>query len=266
MTGYIRYRPGVVTLSFLFHLITFYPMAAQSPGTCDPATGLCYPYPAEASAPPPEIASTGREIIYVGDPMCSWCWGISPALNRLKHEAEQAGMTYRIVVGGLRPGGGDPWTTQFKEFLQHHWEEVHERSGQPFGYDLFERAQFEYDTEPACRAVVATRTMDPAVESRFFEWVQHYFYVQNQDPKSVEFYEPICQAMNLDFKTFSDLFESEAIRQATQADFQLNRQWGVRGFPTVIFRDGDKLYAIARGFATFEQMWAAVEQLSQEQD
>lgn len=236
-------------------------MTAQKPGTCDPATGLCYPYPVAESVQQTEVSASGQEIIYVGDPMCSWCWGISPALNRLKHEAEQAGMTYRIVVGGLRPGGGDAWNDQFKEFLKHHWEEVQQRSGQPFGYALFERSAFDYDTEPACRAVVAARALDPAVESRFFEWVQHYFYVQNEDPKQSAFYQPICKELGLDFNAFTEMFESEAIRQATQADFQLNRQWGVRGFPTVIFRDGDKLYAIARGFATFEQMWESVEQL-----
>ncbi len=32
---------------------------------------------------------TDLEFIYVGDPMCSWCWGFSPAL-------EQMGTRYSI--------------------------------------------------------------------------------------------------------------------------------------------------------------------------
>ena len=27
-----------------------------------------------------------KEIIYVGDPMCSWCWGFSPVLKRIEAE------------------------------------------------------------------------------------------------------------------------------------------------------------------------------------
>jgi putative protein-disulfide isomerase len=190
--------------------------------------------------------------------MCSWCWGISPALHQLEYQAAQEGIPFRIVVGGLRPGGGDPWNEQFKQFLQHHWEEVYTRSGQPFGTELFEREAFNYDTEPSCRAVVTVRHIAPALEHRFFELVQHYFYVQNEDPAEVAFYQPICAKLGIDFAEFSTLFQSMEMRQATVADFQLSRQWGVSGFPTVLIRKGQQLIPIARGFATYEQMWERV--------
>lgn len=133
---------------------------------CDPATGLCTPAPLSEVVEAPSFRDD-VEIIYVGDPMCSWCWGISPALNQLKSTAEANGIPYRIVLGGLRPGGGDAWNEDFRNFLKHHWEEVNQRSGQPFGESLFDLEQFDYDTEPACRAVVAARQLAPELESRF---------------------------------------------------------------------------------------------------
>jgi putative protein-disulfide isomerase len=93
-------------------------------------------------------------------------------------------------------------TNNSPEFLRHHWEEIHERSGQPFNYALLQRDSFNYDTEPACRAVVAARTLDPNAEHLFFELVQHHFYVQNQDPNQVDFYAPICTKLELDFARF----------------------------------------------------------------
>jgi len=246
------------TLFFLATQLNAQNMKLANGAFCDPVTGLCTIAPVEGAVEPTEFRDD-VEIIYVGDPLCSWCWGISPQLHLLQQRAAQEGIPYRIVVGGLRPGGGDPWNQEFKDFLRHHWEEVHARSGQPFGYDLFERAAFNYDTEPSCRAVVAARTLDPALEHRFFEWIQHYFYVRNEDPNGVAFYAPICAELGLDFARFSELFASPAIRQATLAEFQLNRQWGVTGYPTVIFRQGDRLLALARGYANFDQMWAGVE-------
>jgi putative protein-disulfide isomerase len=239
-------------------LLTLAVMKAQSPAFCDPVTGICIPLPMNSTAESIEFRDD-TEIIYVGDPMCSWCWGISPQLNQLQREARQAGIPYRIVVGGLRPGGGDPWNDEFRNFLRHHWEEVHRKSGQPFGYDLFDRESFDYDTEPACRAVVAVRQLAPEMESRFFEWVQHHFYVQNRDPGEVEFYQPICEALKIDFDAFRQLFESPEVEALTRADFQLNRQWGVSGFPTVLLRKDQQLYAIARGYAEFEDMWERVQ-------
>ena len=235
-------------------------MSAQPPAFCDPATGLCTPAPLAES----NVTIEWREdveIIYVGDPMCSWCWGISPQLNQLKRKGEEVGIPYRIVVGGLRPGGGDEWNDKFKDFLKHHWEEVNERSGQPFGYELFDLDAFNYDTEPSCRAVVVARQLAPDQEERFFELVQHHFYVKNKDPKTTEFYRPICLELGIDFEAFAKSFESIEAQQLTQVDFQLNRQWGVRGFPTVILRVGTQMYGLATGFATFDQMWEGVEKL-----
>ena len=72
--------------------------------------------------------------------MCSWCYGIALELKSLKEYYAKEGIQFEIVAGGLRPRGGDEWTEEFKGFLKHHWEEVAERSGQKFGFKLFERA------------------------------------------------------------------------------------------------------------------------------
>jgi putative protein-disulfide isomerase len=227
---------------------------------CDPATGLCTLPDLPATEATPTVWRDDLSIIYVGDPMCSWCWGISPTLQQLRLRAAQEGIPFRIVVGGLRPGGGDEWNAKFQNFLRHHWEEVSARSGQPFTYGLLSTAHFDYDTEPACRAIVAARSLSPENEHRFFELVQHHFYVQNKDPKEAAFYEPICQALAIDFTAFRTVFESEAIRRATRADFQRSRQWGIRGFPSVLFQKGDQLHLLASGYTTFEQLWERVEQ------
>lgn len=256
-------KPFFIFLLFIVTNLTAQKMNIPPGAFCDPETGLCTPAPIAGQ----EVETSFRddvEIIYVGDPMCSWCWGISPALNRLEKAAEANGIPYRIVLGGLRPGGGEEWTHKFKDFLKHHWEEVAERSGQPFGDALFELANFNYDTEPACRAVVAARKLDAAKEGRFFELIQHHFYVKNRDPKEVGFYEPICEELLLDFTAFTALFNSSEIVEETRQDFQLNRQWGVSGYPTVIFRKDEQFYAIARGYAEFDQMWDMVTELSKE--
>lgn len=258
-------RPIFFILTMVFSLSATAQKMTTPPGAfCDPETGLCTPAPVTAVPGPVAALSADQEIIYVGDPMCSWCWGISPELNRLELAAAANGINYRIVLGGLRPTDSQEWTEEFRGFLKHHWEEVTKRSGQPFGYDLFERDHFQYNTEPSCRAVVAARNMDPELEGRFFELTQHHFYVKNNDPAETSFYEPICKELGLDFKRFTELFNSEAMKTETLADFQTNRQWGVTGYPTVIYRKGDKLFAIARGYADFDRMWAAVNDLAKE--
>ena len=59
-------------------------------------------------------------LLYFGDPMCSWCWGITDQLDRLKNEFKDR-LGFEIILGGLRPGGGDAWTPAFREMIKGHW-------------------------------------------------------------------------------------------------------------------------------------------------
>jgi putative protein-disulfide isomerase len=44
-------------------------------------------------------------------------------------------------------------------------------------------------------------------------------------------------------------------------EFQLNRRWGVSGYPTVVLLNNDKLHLIAHGYAEFSQMKQVVDHL-----
>ena len=73
---------------------------------CDTETGVCTP--SELVTTPSAIDTTQNiEIIYVGDPMCSWCYGIAPELKKLKSHYDTKNIPFKIIVNGLRPGGGD---------------------------------------------------------------------------------------------------------------------------------------------------------------
>lgn len=227
---------------------------------CDPVSGVCTPKPLEGDTAKEEVKNTGLEIIYVGDPMCSWCYGISKELLALRDYHQANGGKFSIVSGGLRPGGGDEWNDEFKGFLKGHWDEIEERTGQPFGKKLFDLENFNYDTEPSCRAVVAARPLVGEKELEFFEAVQKHFYLDNEDPSKVAFYKEICDTFSIDFEVFKTRFEDPAIKKETHAEFVLNRSWGVTGYPSVLLRSGEAMTKISSGYMTFDQLKNNLEQ------
>ena len=199
------------------------------------------------------------KVIYFGDPMCSWCWGISESVLELKNKYAQK-LDFELVMGGLRPGGGDPWNTQMKDFLRHHWEQVHTYSGQTFNFDLLEWDEFNYDTEPACRAVRIIRDMAPEKELDFYREIQYQFYGGNKDPKISDFYRAICSKLNIPFKAFRPLFLSSVYCDTIKEDFIKTRNYGVRGFPAIILEYKGQQIPICSGFATFQEMSDRIEQ------
>lgn len=199
-------------------------------------------------------------IIYIADPMCSWCYGFRDEITLLKEQyADQ--MDFNLIMGGLRPGGGDPWDQKMKDFLRHHWEQVGEASGQPFSYDLFDKDHFHYDTEPACRAVRVLRDLAPEKELDFFKAVQYGFYFENRDPKEASFYQPICNDLGIDYAVFLDKFSSEEYKALTRQDFEQSAQWGIRGFPSVVVRWQGRLGLLSNGYARLADMNTRMEQL-----
>ena len=56
---------------------------------------------------------------YFADPMCSWCWGFSPVIARVKEEYGDR-IRLSLNLGGLRPGASPPMAeTQRQEILHH---------------------------------------------------------------------------------------------------------------------------------------------------
>jgi len=224
---------------------------------CDPETGVCEINTSRTK--PSENAETlNNTLIYFGDPMCSWCWGIAPEIDELLDDIGDE-YNFKLVMGGLRPGGGDPWNDEMKNYLREHWQHVIEKSGQPFSFDLFERNEFDYNTEPPCRAVKTAQSFDESLGLPFYHSVQHHFYAKNNDPGDVSFYEPVCDEFEINFQEFEKRFRSEEIRKRTRQDFSFTQHLGVRGFPSLILVLDNQPYYIARGYSTRERMNKRIE-------
>ncbi len=205
-------------------------------------------------------AHPDRELLYIGDPMCSWCWGIAPELDAVVERRPD--LPLRIIVGGLRPGPNAATVDdRLAATLQHHWREVEARSGQPFSPALLERRGWLYDTEPACRAVVVMRELDEPRAWPLFKHLQRLFYADGvliSDPRS---YPGIIEAFGADPAVFLPQFEADASLKQTWRDFATVHNWGIRGFPTVVVRRGDRGHLVTRGYTTADQMLEAIAQI-----
>ncbi|HLV48856.1 MAG TPA: hypothetical protein VKY35_07330 [Aliidiomarina sp.] len=233
---------------------------------CDPDTGACQlPEQAITSNVATPIARPGWAVHYISDPMCSWCWGISPIIRKVADYCQAQGIEFTLTMGGLRPGGGELWNDALKNFLRQEWQQINQTTGQPFGYALLEQVAFNYDTEPACRAIAVVKLLQaklgfPIVTLlNFLAAMQHKFYVESQDPKEVGFYASICNELELSFDEFSALFHSTEGQQAVQQDFMQSRQWGVRAFPTLLLEHNGKIKPLSVGYSSAEQILATLQ-------
>jgi putative protein-disulfide isomerase len=199
-----------------------------------------------------DIESQGT-ILYFGDPMCSWCWGISNEVTALIKQFEGT-LDFEMIMGGLRPNGGDEWNDEFKTMLKRHWEHVNMASGQEFNYGLFDKDDFDYNTEPPSRAVVVIKFIYPEKAFDFLKAVSRKFYVDNEDPTHDTFYESICADLDIDYASFRVLFHSQKFKHETFKEFTSAKDHGVHGFPTVLLEHKGRYTVLTRGYNSADRL------------
>ncbi|MCA6971893.1 DsbA family protein [Pectobacterium carotovorum] len=223
---------------------------------CDNETGQCL-IDTKKELSPIQDGQTEKEAVivhYVGDPMCSWCWGISQSVSRIAAFCHDNHYQFTLTNGGLRAGGGDEWNTSFKNFLRREWEHISSKTGQSFSYALLDAEYFNYDTEPACRAVVSAELIAKDTKIEFFRETQRKFYTQSEDPKKIEFYESICLTTGIDFDDFKNVFTSKFAITETISEFYRARHFGVNAFPTILIEKDSMIKKIASGYVSEKEI------------
>ena len=197
---------------------------------------------------------------YFADPMCSWCWGFSPVIEAVR-DAYRARLKVALVLGGLRPGETTSMTATARNEILHHWQQVHERTGQPFRFEHALPDGFIYDTEPASRAVVAAGGLDPAHSFTLFKAIQSAFYAEGRDVTRPDTLADLAAGIGLDAAVFTQAFDSDDARAKTQSHFMQTRTAGVRGFPTLILKRGERLDRIVAGYMPLDTVRTELDRL-----
>lgn len=194
-----------------------------------------------------------KQIIYVGDPMCSWCYGFTNVIQQIRGVFRDR-CSVTLVMGGLRPDGTHIVDDRYRNFLREHWREIGERTGQAFDLSILDNTGWIYDTEKACRAVVVMRQLKPDVEWEYFAAAQKGFYHQNHNPNDPKSFARIAEPFGINQETFLGAYRDERIFEATQTDFDWAKSVGVSSFPTVLVRDKRGIAPLTIGYRPYEQL------------
>jgi len=198
------------------------------------------------------------QLLYVADPMCSWCYGFAKPMDALLADPGAAApLQLALVMGGLRPHTTEPISPQMANEIFGHWRHVHEATGQPFAqapHTALHESGFVYDTEPASRATVTVRTLWPKHVWRYFKAVQHAFYAEGRNVVRADVLASLAEQHGLPRTEFEAVFETTRMHDATRADFEQAQAWGIRGFPTVLAQSGDRLQLVTHGHVPIETL------------
>lgn len=182
-----------------------------------------------------------NKLYYIYDPMCSWCWGFKKTFEALKNKLDPS-IEVVNVVGGLAPDNDAPMDDATKTMLQNIWRRVEESTGASFNHTFWTMTQPRRSTYPACRAVLAAKTMGK--EEAMITALQEAYYLRALNPSDVETHLFLAKELGMDTEAFKETLFSSMTEEALQADFTLARSLHVQGFPSLVLEIGYQRFPI----------------------
>jgi len=197
------------------------------------------------------MSKAQTQLIFVIDPMCSWCWGFHPVIEKIRKEYAHL-YTCSVLVGGLRTSGQMIWNEQSRAYLKQNWDAVQKETGQVFNAKLLNLTHFDYDTYPACKAIVTVRALSG--ESIAFEYltvIQSAFYNHGIDISSIDV---LSSYVSKDKEAFLSFYKSERAEILMQHDFSKARSMGVNDFPSTVKIDCQGHMQCLNGYRPLEEV------------
>ena len=198
-------------------------------------------------------------LIYVHDPMCSWCWGFEPT-RRVIFEAVGEHMLTRRMVGGLAPDSNEPMPESMARMLQQTWHRIEQTiPGTRFNYAFWDECSPRRSTYPANRAVIAAREQGEQFDQLMTGRIQQAYYLQARNPSDNSTLIELATDIGLDSDRFADSLVSESTQRQLLEEIQAARAMGINSFPSLAVDRGGGLRHIELNYTDPAAMLSQIE-------
>jgi len=173
-------------------------------------------------------------LIYVHDPMCSWCFGFSKTFKTLMDELP-ANIKVIRLLGGLATDSNEPMPQTTRNMVRQNWQRIEQAiPGVLFNYDFWDNCEPRRATYPACRAVIAARQQGDTFDELMTFKIHQAYYQQARNPSDDSTLIELAVEIGLDQKIFSDDLATEKTQQTLLDEINRTRSLGVNGFPSLM--------------------------------
>ncbi|MEL0631533.1 DsbA family protein [Pseudoalteromonas carrageenovora] len=202
---------------------------------------------------------TQSKLIYVHDPMCSWCWGFAPNWLKLKSELENNFkdiLTIEYKVGGLAPDSQAPMPQNMQDMLQNTWRKIAAQLGTQFNYAFWQECQPRRSTYPACRAALIARKANK--EADMVAAIQHAYYLNAQNPSDENTLIELAQHIGLDKADFASSLQSHQVNDELNKELAYAHSLPIQGFPSLVLISNNNAFPIAINYTDWQQSFSQI--------
>lgn len=195
------------------------------------------------------------KLIYIHDPMCSWCWGYVPTWLKLKEQLEHK-IIVEYKVGGLAADSQQPMPKAMKEMLEDTWHKIQKQLGTQFNYDFWRNCEPRRSTYPACRAALIARKTNK--EAQMIEAIQHAYYLNAQNPSDEATLVALAKSIGLDEEGFANELVSSSLNNELSDELAFVNALPINGFPSLVLIHNNSYYPIGVNYTDWQSTYSQI--------
>jgi putative protein-disulfide isomerase len=195
-------------------------------------------------------------ISYLFDPLCGWCYGASPMVEKLAAEPD---FTVTLVPTGLfSDAGARPMDAVFAAYAWANDQRIERLTGQPFSNEYRQNVLGahggRFDSAPATLALTAVHVSEPEREFEALKAIQHARYVDGVDITDTSVLAAVLRELGLEDAARrisapgAELLDAN--RKRVDSARETMRRFGLQGVPSLIVGQ-DEVERVVSGNALF---------------
>jgi len=195
-------------------------------------------------------------VSYLFDPLCGWCYGASPMVEKLAAEPD---FTVTLVPTGLFSGtGARPMDAAFAAYAWANDQRIERMTGQPFSNEYRQNVlgadSRRFDSAPATLALTAVHVSEPEREFEALKAIQHARYVNGVDITDASVLAAVLRELGLEDAARrisapgAELLDAN--RERVDSARQTMGRFGLQGVPSLVVGE-DEVGRVVSGNALF---------------
>jgi len=196
-----------------------------------------------------------KRLVYVGDPVCSWCYAFTDTFERIKTEFFGK-IDFSYYMGGLVINRDLRINAAMKKLLKKNWKEVENKTGKHI--NACEKIDgippIPYKSDPACRAFMCIKSMDEELAYAFYKGVHHNFYEDLKDISDENNLCDIAGKLGIDKSFFIERFRDKSAEEQVYKAMDKVKALGVRAFPALVAVDESGKTVLNQGIKPYSHL------------
>jgi putative protein-disulfide isomerase len=177
-----------------------------------------------------------KTLLYIHDPMCSWCWGFRPVWQEVQQKIDSR-IEIRYLLGGLAADTDEPMPDEMRMNIRDNWQRIQQEiPGTVFNYDFWTQCSPRRSTYPACRAIIACRMQQPDLESDMLLLIQQAYYLLAKNPSDLDVLVTLAGQLGLNTQQFADDIQSQDCQNTLMQEIEYCRKINIYSFPSLVLK------------------------------